>query len=163
MTWYCRGFFSFMMMSFKREDKECAFRIYSYISSKQLNMFSVMESRLLLELYSTIFVSGNTLLETQVAITTHTTSVTLRPATLSTPQGKPGVNKRVRLWCHNGSLTPTSPVSCTYSLLYLVIKAHFLSMAEQGLGQWASCQIGKIAGCACAGNVFPATDFKGSR
>ena len=28
---------------------------------------------------------------------------------------------------------------------------------------WASCQIGKIVGCACAGNagnVFPATDFK---
>ena len=29
---------------------------------------------------------------------------------------------------------------------------------------WASCQIHRIAGCACvgnAGNVFPATDFKG--
>ena len=31
---------------------------------------------------------------------------------------------------------------------------------------WASCQIRKIAGCACAGNAgndFPATDFKGNR
>ena len=28
---------------------------------------------------------------------------------------------------------------------------------------WASFQIRKIAGCACAGNVFPATDFKGNR
>ena len=31
---------------------------------------------------------------------------------------------------------------------------------------WASYQIRKIAGCACAGNtgsVFPATDFKGNR
>ena len=31
---------------------------------------------------------------------------------------------------------------------------------------WASCQIRKIAGCACAGNawnVFPATNFKGNR
>ena len=31
---------------------------------------------------------------------------------------------------------------------------------------WASCQIHKIAGCACtgyAGNVFPTTDFKGNR
>ena len=31
---------------------------------------------------------------------------------------------------------------------------------------WASCQILKIAGCACtgnAGNVFPAADFKGNR
>ena len=31
---------------------------------------------------------------------------------------------------------------------------------------WASCQICKIAGCACAenaGNVFPAPDFKGTR
>ena len=33
-------------------------------------------------------------------------------------------------------------------------------------GPWASCQIHKIAYCACAenvGNVFPATDFKGNR
>ena len=32
--------------------------------------------------------------------------------------------------------------------------------------QWASYQIRKITGCACAGNagnVFPATDFKGNR
>ena len=32
--------------------------------------------------------------------------------------------------------------------------------------QWASYQMRKIAGCACAGNagnVFPATDFKGIR
>ena len=31
---------------------------------------------------------------------------------------------------------------------------------------WASCKIRKMAGCACAGNagnVFPATDFKGNR
>ena len=31
------------------------------------------------------------------------------------------------------------------------------------VGQWASYQIRKIAGCACAGNarnVFPATDLK---
>ena len=31
---------------------------------------------------------------------------------------------------------------------------------------WASCQIRNIVGCACAGdagNVFPATDFKGNR
>ena len=27
---------------------------------------------------------------------------------------------------------------------------------------WASYQIHKIANCACAGNVFPATDFKGN-
>ena len=35
-----------------------------------------------------------------------------------------------------------------------------------GLVQWASYQIRKNAGCACAGsagNVFPATDFKGNR
>ena len=29
--------------------------------------------------------------------------------------------------------------------------------------QWASCQIRKIAGCACARNVFPATEGKRSR
>ena len=32
--------------------------------------------------------------------------------------------------------------------------------------QWATCQIHTIAGCACAGNagnVFPTTEFKGSR
>ena len=31
---------------------------------------------------------------------------------------------------------------------------------------WASYQLNKIAGCACAGNtwnVFPATEFKGNR
>ena len=35
-----------------------------------------------------------------------------------------------------------------------------------GEASWASYQICKIAGCACtgdAGNVFPATDFKGSK
>ena len=34
------------------------------------------------------------------------------------------------------------------------------------MAPWASYQIRKIAGCACAGNagnVFPATDFKGNR
>ena len=31
------------------------------------------------------------------------------------------------------------------------------------LGVWASYQIRKIAGCACAGNISPATDFKGNR
>ena len=33
-------------------------------------------------------------------------------------------------------------------------------------GVWVSCQIRKIAGCACAGNAgndFPATDFQGNR
>ena len=38
---------------------------------------------------------------------------------------------------------------------------------KQGITQlWASYQIREIAGCACArnaGNVFPATDFKGNR
>ena len=29
--------------------------------------------------------------------------------------------------------------------------------------KWASYQIRKIAGCACTGNVFPVTDFKGNR
>ena len=28
---------------------------------------------------------------------------------------------------------------------------------------WASCQIPRIAGCACAGNVFPTTEFKWNR
>ena len=35
-----------------------------------------------------------------------------------------------------------------------------------GIESWASYLIRKIAGCACAGNagnVFPATDFKGNR
>ena len=39
----------------------------------------------------------------------------------------------------------------------------FCSIINLLLG-WASCQIRKIAGCACtrnAGNVFPATDIKG--
>ena len=40
------------------------------------------------------------------------------------------------------------------------------AVAEQNNRHWASCQIGKITGCACAGNagtVFLATDFKGNR
>ena len=44
--------------------------------------------------------------------------------------------------------------------MYIIISSIFL------LVQWASCQIRKIAGCACArndGNVFPATDFKENR
>ena len=50
--------------------------------------------------------------------------------------------------------------SCTS--LYKSIEQYF-----SGVGlSWASCQMRKIAGCACAGNagnVFPATDFKGDR
>ena len=47
--------------------------------------------------------------------------------------------------------------------------AHSASVVTLGVStsnQWASYQIRKIAGCACAGNagnVFPATDFKGNR
>ena len=38
--------------------------------------------------------------------------------------------------------------------------------SNQAIPQWASYQIRKIAGCACAenaGNVFPAVDLKGNR
>ena len=34
---------------------------------------------------------------------------------------------------------------------------HRLATAKTEVGLWASCQIRKIAGSACAGNVFPTT------
>ena len=55
-----------------------------------------------------------------------------------------------------------------YILWSYVIDGQFVrdvDVLQQRL-QWASYQIRKIAGCACArnaGNVFPATDFKGNR
>ena len=42
----------------------------------------------------------------------------------------------------------------------------YLTTSELSEAPWASYQIRKIAGCACtgnAGNVFPATHFKGNR
>ena len=47
-----------------------------------------------------------------------------------------------------------------------VVRGAYLCIADGLFGSWASYQIRKIAGCACAGNdgnVFLATDFKGSR
>ena len=35
-------------------------------------------------------------------------------------------------------------------------------MGDQKAFPWASYQIRKIPGCACAGNAFPTTDFKGN-
>ena len=49
-----------------------------------------------------------------------------------------------------------------------VLCRHMASLVHNELSEiltWASYQIGKIAGCACAGNVgnvFPANDFKGN-
>ena len=43
---------------------------------------------------------------------------------------------------------------------------HFIKLCCVVIHPWASCQIRKFAGCACAGNAgngFPATDFKGNR
>ena len=42
----------------------------------------------------------------------------------------------------------------------------YLTAVIYGIDQWAAYQIRKIAVCSCAGNagnVFPATDFKGNR
>ena len=50
---------------------------------------------------------------------------------------------------------------------YVPLVARVLrSMLFPSLSVWATCQIRKIAGCACAGNagnVFPTADFKGDR
>ena len=44
------------------------------------------------------------------------------------------------------------------------ISSKFQIWAHKPFVQWVSCQIRKIAGCACrdAGNVFPANEFKGN-
>ena len=49
---------------------------------------------------------------------------------------------------------------------YMYIKFVFYTRACTCRSTWASYQIREIVGCACArnaGNVFPATDFKGNR
>ena len=46
------------------------------------------------------------------------------------------------------------------------VKCQAISCSEIDIIQWASYQVRKIAGCACAGNagnVFPAIDVKGNR
>ena len=50
--------------------------------------------------------------------------------------------------------------------LYMKYNSHSNFSTNKAYREWTSYQIRKIAGCACAGNagnVFPATDFKGNR
>ena len=68
------------------------------------------------------------------------------------------INYQAMSWFHwRFSLADTAHSKCrsNYTLKVYVLTS-----------PWTSCQIRKIAGCACAGNagnVFPATDFKGNR
>ena len=53
---------------------------------------------------------------------------------------------------------------CIWQVLYGFKRLHWICGMVYIRAAWASYQIRKIAGCACtenAGNVFPATDFKG--
>ena len=58
-------------------------------------------------------------------------------------------------------------ISYNTAVLLFTLGTRRLGYSGQTRGEaWASYQIRKIAGCACtanAGNVFPATDFKGNR
>ena len=61
-------------------------------------------------------------------------------------------------WQHCGYWWPW----CFRSLIAIVLSAHLCISSCS----WDSCQICTLAGCACAGNagnVFPATNFKGNR
>ena len=52
------------------------------------------------------------------------------------------------------------------SALFFVLQNDIAIAAQNSCLQWASYQIRKIAGCACAGNaegVSPAADFKANR
>ena len=62
-----------------------------------------------------------------------------------------------------GHFTSISYNRASYSLLF---NSHNKSLAYNWLRAWASCQIRKIVGCACAGNagnVFPASNLTGNR
>ena len=69
---------------------------------------------------------------------------------------------------HYVSSTPGSFFSYVCFCYYFARRIRGVSCDERNiiLIQWASYQIPKIVGCACAGNagnVFPATEFKGNR
>ena len=67
-----------------------------------------------------------------------------------------------------GDQRAVSPFLPFFNLLHIVIVLHFHKticwcVLEHSFGKWASYQIRKIAGCACAGNagnVFPRRRFQ---
>ena len=88
--------------------------------------------------------------------------------------------RRQAITWNNAGLLSIAPLRTSFSEIWIQILNFALKKMRQKmlsakwrhlcrgdeLNPWASCQIRKIAGCACAGNtgnVFPATDFKGNR